>query len=129
MAYPADRRYSDTHEWHRLEGDTVTIGLTQFAVDALTDVTYAQMKPAGTSVNAGDVIGEIESVKTTSDVYSSVSGEIAEVNPRLESDPGVLNTDPYGEGWLVRIRAAGTGKGQYEQLLDSAAYEGTVARG
>lgn len=105
-ASPADRVYSDTHEWHRLDGDVVTIGLTRFAVDNLTDVTYAEMRPTGTRISSSDVIGEVESVKTTSDVYSAVSGEIVEVNTSLSDDPGVINTDPYGLGWLVRVKAS-----------------------
>jgi glycine cleavage system H protein len=120
MPAPADRRYSQTHEWHKLEGDIATLGLTQFAVDALTDVTYVQMKPPGTRIGAGDAVGEVESVKTTSDVYSGLAGEIVEVNPRLESDPGILNTDPYGEGWLIKVRVSD--KGPYDNLLESAAY-------
>lgn len=123
---PSDRRYSDTHEWHKLDGDTITIGLTQFAVDALTDVTYVQMKPPGTKVSPGASVGEVESVKTTSDVYSAVPGEIIEVNPALEGDPGLLNTDPYGQGWLIKIRVSD--KAPYEQLIDAKAYAETIAR-
>lgn len=127
MPAPTDRRYSETHEWHKLEGDTVTIGLTQFAVDALTDVTYAQMKPAGTKINNGDIVGEVESVKTTSDIYSAVGGEITEVNPALEADPGLLNSDPFGAGWLIKVRVSD--KAGYEKLMDSASYDATVAQG
>jgi glycine cleavage system H protein len=125
-APPSDRRYSETHEWHKLEGDTVTIGLTQFAVDALTDVTYVQMKSAGTAVKSGDIVGEVESVKTTSDIYSAVSGQIVEVNPALESDPGLLNTEPFGKGWLIKVKALNTG--ELDKLLDSGAYTSTIAR-
>jgi glycine cleavage system H protein len=123
---PSDRRYSETHEWHKLEGETVTIGLTQFAVDALTDVTYVQMKGPGTTVKAGDIVGEVESVKTTSDIYSAVGGQIVEVNGALESDPGLLNTDPFGKGWLIKVRPTGTG--ELDKLLDAAAYNSTIAR-
>jgi len=84
---PADRTYSDSHEWHKLDGDTLTLGLTQFAVDQLTDVTYAELKPAGTKVATGGAVGEVESVKTTSDIYSAAAGEIVEVNMAVVDDP------------------------------------------
>lgn len=104
MPSPADRSYADTHEWHRREGDLVVIGLTKHAVDALTDVTYVSLKPAGTAVEQGKPIGEVESVKTTSDVYSAVAGQIVEVNQAVVQDPSRLNADPYGT-WLVKLRA------------------------
>ena len=106
MPSPTDRVYSKTHEWHQAsaDGKTITLGLTKFAVDQLTDVTYVNIKPAGTKFRTGDSIGEVESVKTTSDVYCATAGEVAEVNKALESDPGLLNRDPYGAGWLCRVR-------------------------
>src|SRR3954452_7676892 len=118
MPNPSDRLYSESHEWHKVEGDTLTIGLTQFAVDALTDVTYVQMKPAGTKFKAGDIVGEVESVKTTSDIYCFADGEITEVNPALADDPGLLNTDPYGKGWLVKAKI--TGKAGLDKLKSAA---------
>ncbi len=121
MASPSDRVYSETHEWHQQEGEVVTIGLTRFAVDALTDVTYVQMKGTGTRIGAGESVGEVESVKTTSDVYSAVAGEVAEVNPALSDNPALVNTDPYGAGWLVRVRA--TDAGGLGKLMDAAAYD------
>ncbi|RMH27851.1 MAG: glycine cleavage system protein GcvH [Planctomycetota bacterium] len=120
MTPPDDRRYSESHEWHRLDGDTVTLGVTKFAVDELTDITYAEMKPAGTAIEPGGSVGEIESVKATADVYSAVGGEIVEVNPRLADDPSVLNTDPYGEGWLVRIKTADPSP--LDRLMDAKTY-------
>lgn len=104
MANPSDRVYSKTHEWHKVEGEVLTLGLTRYAVDSLTDVTYVEMKPKGTKFKAGEPIGLVESVKTTSDVYCACSGEIVEVNAALEKEPGLLNSDPYGKGWLARIR-------------------------
>lgn len=121
MAMPTDRKYSETHEWFKVEGDLVIVGLTQFAVDQLTDVTYVELKPTGTRLSAGDVLGEVESVKTTSDVYSALAGEIAEVNGAAVDDPSLLNTDPYGAGWLVKIRAGDTGA--LSGLMDASAYE------
>lgn len=117
---PSDRVYSESHEWHKLEGSTLTLGLTQFAVDQLTDVTYVEMKPAGFKFKAGDALGEVESVKTTSDVYCAVDGEIAEVNKAVVDDPSLLNTDPYNKGWLVKINV--TNADGLKKLMDAAAY-------
>lgn len=121
MGSPADRVYSESHEWHKLEGDTLTLGLTQFAVNALTDVTYVEMKKAGTKVAAGDIVGEVESVKTTSDVYCAAGGEIAEVNKALGDDPSLLNSDPYGKGWLIKVKVSD--KSKLSGLMDSAKYD------
>lgn len=120
MEVPADRRYSKSHEWHLLEGDVLTLGLTQFAVDQLTDITYIEMKEAGTSVDAGDVVGEVESVKTTSDIYTVLGGEIMEINSELDDNPATLNTDPYGDGWLVKIKVTDTSA--LDALMDARAY-------
>lgn len=121
MASPSDIRYSDSHEWYRVEGDTVTIGITQFAADELTDVTYVEMKDVGEQISAGDALGEVESVKTTSEVYSALSGEIIEVNDAAADNPALLNTDPFGEGWLVKMKVSDTSP--LETLLDQASYD------
>jgi glycine cleavage system H protein len=121
MANPADRLYSESHEWHKVEGDTLTLGLTQFAVDALTDVTYVEMKKPGTKFKAGETIGEVESVKTTSDIYCGVGGEITEVNAALGDDPGLLNKDPYTKGWLVKVKI--TDKAGLSKLMDAKTYD------
>jgi glycine cleavage system H protein len=120
MALPTDRKYSESHEWHKLEGSTLTLGLTQFAVDQLTDVTFVEMKPTGFKFKAGSPIGEVESVKTTSDIYCAIDGEIAEVNKAVVEDPSLLNTDPYGKGWLVKIKVGDTGG--LGKLMDAGAY-------
>lgn len=120
MSLPADRTYSDSHEWHKLEGDTLTLGITQFAVDQLTDVTYVEMKPAGTKIPDGGAVGEVESVKTTSDIYSAAGGEIAEVNAAVVADPSLINQDPYGRGWLVKIKVSS--KAGLEKLMDAGTY-------
>lgn len=117
---PTDRVYSESHEWHKLEGGTLTLGLTQFAVDQLTDVTYVEMKAAGFKFKAGEPIGEVESVKTTSDIYCFVDGEILEVNKAAVADPSLLNSDPYGKGWLVKIKV--TSDAGLAKLMDSATY-------
>ncbi|MDX2118544.1 MAG: glycine cleavage system protein GcvH [Planctomycetota bacterium] len=121
MSSPADRRYSDSHEWHKVEGDVVVLGISRFAVDALTDVTYVEMKKPGTKFKAGDVIGEVESVKTTSDVYAAIDGEIIEVNGALNDDPSLLNSDPFGKGWLVKFKSANTAG--LAALKDAATYD------
>ena len=103
MPTPSDCRVSDTHEWFRVNGSTVTMGITQHAADALTDITYVEMKSAGTAVSAGGTVGEVESVKTTSEIYSVAAGKIIEVNADAAKDPSLLNSDPYGKGWLVKL--------------------------
>jgi glycine cleavage system H protein len=121
MATPTDRVYSETHEWHKVQGDTLTLGLTTFAVDQLTDVTFVEMKPVGTKFKAGDPVGEVESVKTTSDVYCAVAGEITQVNSAAVEDPSLLNSDPYGQGWLVKVKVSDASG--LKKLMDAAAYD------
>lgn len=103
---PSDRRYLQSHEWHKLDGDTVTIGITQFAADELTDITYVKLPKVGDPVQANRPFGEIESVKATSDLYSGVSGTVTEVNGDLASSPGLVNTDPYEKAWMIRVKAS-----------------------
>lgn len=121
MSSPTDAKYSQSHEWHRVAGNLVTLGITRHAVNELTDVTYAQMKPVGTKIGAGQTIGEVESVKATSDVYSAVAGEIVEVNTALADDPSLVNTDPYGKGWLCKLKVQDLGP--LSSLMDAAAYD------
>jgi len=120
MDHPDDRKYTETHEWVLERDGVLTIGLSSYAVDQLTDVTFAEMQPVGTTLSPGESVGEVESVKTSSDVYSPVGGEIIEVNGSLESAPETLNTDPYGEGWLVKIRIED--RGTLDQALDAGKY-------
>ena len=117
---PLDRRYTDSHEWHKVEGGLVVLGITQFAVDQLTDITYVQMKAKGTKFKKGDSVGEVESVKATSDIYAGIAGEIAEVNAALGDNPGLLNTDPYAKGWLIKIKP--TNAADVEGLLSAPDY-------
>ena len=121
MSSPSDCRFTESHEWFRVEGDVVTLGITLYAANELTDITYVEMKPAGEQIDAGSVVGEVESVKTTSDVYSVVGGEIIEVNEALGDDPSVLNTDPYEAGWLVKIRTSDTSP--INGLMDQPTYD------
>jgi len=122
---PSDRTYTETHEWLKVDGDVLTIGLTSYAVDQLTDVTFAEMQPVGTEVSPGDSVGEVESVKTSSDVYSPVEGEIVEVNESLESNPEIINAEPFEGGWLVKIKIAD--RGTLDEAIDSEAYSATIA--
>jgi glycine cleavage system H protein len=101
---PKDLRYSATHEWARREGDVCTLGLTKFAVDQLTDVVYIELPDVGDHVFAGEDFGEIESVKSVNDLYAPCDGEVIAVNKKLDDDPGIINKDPYGEGWLIKIK-------------------------
>ena len=121
MPSPADARFTDTHEWFRISGDVVTMGITQYAANELTDITYVEMKPVGTKVAAGGALGEVESVKTTSDIYSAVAGTISEVNAALAGDPGLLNSDPFGKGWLVKLKT--TDSSPLSKLMDQKTYD------
>ena len=121
MSSPADRRYSESHEWFLVQGDLVTIGITTHATDALTDITYVEMKAAGATLAAGDSVGEVESVKTTSDIYTAVTGEVEEANAAVVDDPSLVNSDPHGEGWLIRIKTTDTTP--LESLMDAGAYD------
>ena len=125
MAVPAGNRYAQTHEWFKAEGKSVTIGITQFAADELTDITYVELPAIGTTVAAGTSIGEIESVKATSELYTAVGGKVTEVNARLTDEPGLVNTDPFNAGWMVKIEASDLAP--LQKLLDAAAYEKMIA--
>ena len=107
MPAPADRRYSSSHEWHKQDGDIVTIGITRHAVDELTDITYVDLPAPGKKLEAGTRFGEIESVKATAELYTSVSGEVLQANAALKDDPSLVNTDPYGKGWMIKVKAPG----------------------
>lgn len=118
---PDDRVYAESHEWFLVDGETVTVGLSAFAVDQLTDVTFVEMKPPGTEISVGESLGEVESVKTTSDVFAAVGGEILEVNSELEANPGLINEDPYGQGWLVKMSIVD--RGTLGECVDASAYD------
>jgi glycine cleavage system H protein len=121
MTSPSDRRYSESHEWFQVQGDVVTMGITKFAADELTDITYVELKPSGTAVKAGAPIGEVESVKTTSDVYSAIAGTIIDVNKAVTQDPSILNSDPFSKGWLVKIQTSDASP--LKNLMDQATYD------
>ena len=121
MPNPKECRFAETHEWLSIDEDVVTLGLTKYAVNELTDITYIEMKEPKSTVLPGETVGEVESVKTTSDVYSPIGGELLEVNDAVVADPSLLNSDPYGAGWLVRIRT--TDPSPLDALMDRETYE------
>jgi glycine cleavage system H protein len=104
MSVPNDRTYLESHEWHKLDGDAVTIGITQIAADELTDITFVSLPKVGEKISANGRFGEIESVKATSDMYSGVAGTVTAVNNELTSNPGLVNSDPYDKGWMVKLK-------------------------
>ena len=119
------RRYAKSHEWARLEDDgTITVGISAYAVEALTDLVFMQLPEVGATVNAGESFGEIENDKAVSDLYAPVSGEVVAVNAELPGRLETLGEDPYGSGWVIRIQPADAG--QLETLLDQSAYDALV---
>lgn len=124
MGTPTDRLYTESHEWHKIDGDILTIGLTTYAVDQLTDVTFVEMSEVGTEIEPGESVGEVESVKTTSDIYSQAGGEIIEVNEALSDNPELVNNDPYGDGWLVKLKIID--KGNLEDCIEADAYDESI---
>ena len=122
---PKKLRYSKTHEWAYLDGDVCTLGLTQFAVDQLTDVIYVDLPDVDDPIVANDSFGEIESVKAVSDLYSPVGGEILAVNEKLQTDPTIITKDPYDKGWLIKVKVdKGT---TLDQLMTLEQYEKQIA--
>lgn len=116
----SDLRFTRTHEWIRLDGEIATIGISDFAVKQLTDLVYVELPEVGRNVNAGDSFGEVESVKAVSDLYAAVAGEIVEVHEALADNPALLSDDPFGDGWIVRIRV--TSPEAIENLLNADDY-------
>jgi len=125
METPADLRYSEEHEWVRMEGDVATIGITAYAQDSLGDIVFVELPAAGRSLAVGDGFGVVESVKAVSDVYSPVSGEITEVNAALETAPEQVNNAPYTDGWMIKVRVSDPAT--LDKLMDAEAYTGFTA--
>jgi glycine cleavage system H protein len=126
--YPEDLKYTSEHEWVRTPGDaegSVRIGITDFAQDALGDIVFASLPEVGTDVEAGSAVGELESTKSVSDIYAPVSGTVVARNDALESSPELVNSDPYGEGWLFEVTPSDASA--VEQLMDAAAYQASVS--
>jgi glycine cleavage system H protein len=126
MSVPAELHYTPEHEWVSLDGATASIGITEYAAQQLGDVVYVSLPAVGSTVTAGEPCGEVESVKSVSDLYSPVDGEVTEVNAELEDDPSLVNADPYTGGWMFRVRVPQDGDGQPAlpaDMLSAAEYE------
>src|ERR1700730_1405494 len=121
MNFPADLRYTKDHEWIRLEGDIATIGITDFAQRELGDIVYVEVETIGKQLDAGAVFGTVEAVKTVSDLFLPAGGTITELNPALANSPELVNNDPYGEGWMVKMKVSKVS--EIENLMDAKAYE------
>jgi glycine cleavage system H protein len=125
MNFPDKLRYTKDHEWVKLDGDIATIGITDFAQKELGDIVYVEVETIGKALNAGDVFGTVEAVKTVSDLYLPVSGTITELNPALNNSPESVNSDPYGDGWMVKMKV--NNPADVDTLMDAAAYEAMVS--
>ena len=125
MSYPDDLRYSEEHEWVRTEDDRATIGITSFAADELGDIVFVELPEVGSSLSQFGTFGVVESVKAVSDLYAPISGEVVEVNEALRDAPELLNTDPYGDGWIARVALADTA--EIDALMDADAYTAETA--
>jgi glycine cleavage system H protein len=125
MAYPDDLSYSKEHEWVRQEGSRATIGITSFAADELGDIVFVELPEVGATLSQFGTFGVVESVKAVSDLYSPVSGEVVEVNEALRDSPELLNSDPFGEGWIARVEMAD--RAELDALLDAGAYAAETA--
>ncbi|MDH0969048.1 glycine cleavage system protein GcvH [Acinetobacter johnsonii] len=121
MNHPSELKYASTHEWVRIEGDLVVTGISDHAQDALGDLVYVETPEVGQQITAGEQAGVVESVKTASDIHAPVSGTVVEINANLEDDPDFVNDDPYGKGWIYKIKPDNVA--DVEQLLSSTAYE------
>jgi glycine cleavage system H protein len=124
MNIPANLKYTKDHEWVSVEGDVATIGITDFAQGELGDIVYVEIETVGETMNQEEVFGSVEAVKTVSDLFMPVSGEIIEFNEGLESNPEAVNKDPYGDGWMIKVKISNPG--ELDGLLDAAAYQALV---
>ena len=124
MNFPADLRYTKDHEWIHLEGNVATIGITDFAQHELGDIVYIDINTTGKTLASEEIFGTVEAVKTVSDLFLPVAGTVTEVNALLEKQPELVNTDPYGEGWMIKMTVEAAG--DVEKLMDAAAYEKLV---
>lgn len=126
MNVPADRKYSETHEWYLVDDGIVTMGITQYAADELTDITFVDLPEVGAKLGAGDPISEVESVKATSEILTTVGGSVTEVNTALVDQPELINNDAFEEGWLVRLKPESLAP--LDTLMDAKDYEGFLAK-
>jgi glycine cleavage system H protein len=127
VSVPTDLRYTNDHEWVRIEGDEATVGITQYAADQLGDIVFVELPDVGRVLAAAKPFGVVESVKAVSDLFAPLAGEVLATNDALSSGPELVNSDPYGAGWMVRVRVADAA--ELDVLLDAAAYDALVAAG
>lgn len=125
MSYPDDLRYSKEHEWVRVDGSRATVGITSFATDELGDIVFVELPEVGAALTQFGTFGVVESVKAVSDLYAPISGEVVEVNEALRDTPELLNSDPFGEGWIARVEMADDG--ELDALMDAEAYSAETA--
>lgn len=118
-------RYAKSHEWTRKDGDEFVIGITDYAQESLSDIVYVELPEVGDKIDRGETFGVVESVKAASDVYMPVDGEVIDINAELEDSPELVNQDPFGVGWLIRVKPSSAA--QFDELLDGAGYEASVA--
>jgi glycine cleavage system H protein len=121
MTYPKDLKYTKEHEWLRIDGDIATVGISDHAQSELGDIVYVEVETVGDTVKANDVFGTVEAVKTTSDLFMPVAGEVLEFNTRLTDEPELVNSDPYGDGWIIKMKIHNLA--DVAALIDAAAYE------
>ena len=124
MNIPAELKYTKDHEWVKIEGDVATIGVTDFAQGELGDIVYVEVETVGDELSSEDTFGTVEAVKTVSDLFMPVSGEVIEFNESLESEPETVNSDPYGAGWMIKVKMSDMS--QADELLDATAYEALI---
>ncbi|MEL6969451.1 MAG: glycine cleavage system protein GcvH [Bacteroidota bacterium] len=129
MNIPKELRYTDDHEWVRVEGDVAIVGITDYAQKELDELVYVEVETVGETIGAGETFGAVEAVKTTSDLYMPISGEIIEFNPQLDENEGdnptLINEDPYGKGWIIKVKMSDPS--EVEGLLSSEAYEAAIS--
>lgn len=124
MNIPENLKYTNEHEWIRVEGDVAYVGITDYAQSELGEIAFVEIETEGENIAAGNTFGSVEAVKTVSDLFMPVSGEVLEVNPALEAQPELVNSDPYGEGWMIKVAVADAA--ELDNLLDAAAYAALI---
>lgn len=124
MNFPADLRYTSEHEWVKMEGNIATVGITDFAQGELGDIVFVEIETVGQTFAANEIFGTVEAVKTVSDLFLPIAGKILEVNPALQNAPELVNNDPYGEGWMIKMEVSNPS--EFAALMDSEAYQNTI---
>lgn len=124
MKFPENLKYTDKHEWITLDGDIATIGITDFAQSELGDIVFVDIDTEGETLDADDIFGTVEAVKTVSDLFLPIAGEVIEINPDLDDQPELINNDPYGEGWIIKVKVSDPA--EFDTLLDAAGYKESI---